>query len=128
MAKAIETLLLAITLVSFTMVSGADSVTAADNPCKADVERLCGDVKPGEGRIQACLKEHKDEISPECGKKIAIAAETLQKKAVEVAAACQGDAEKLCPGVEPGKGPILKCLLQHQDELSDGCSSSLNLK
>jgi hypothetical protein len=31
-----------------------------------DKERLCKDVKPGEGRIAACLKQHESELSPEC--------------------------------------------------------------
>jgi hypothetical protein len=125
MPKPIKTLLLAITLISFTLVSGADTVTAADNPCKADIKRLCGDVKPGQGRIQACLKEHKDEISQECKDKIAAAAEKLQGKLEVVVEACQGDAEKLCPGIEPGEGRILKCLMEHKEELSEGCKNSL---
>jgi Cysteine rich repeat len=36
--------------------------------CKADVARLCPGVQPGGGRIIACLKEHKMEISIGCGK------------------------------------------------------------
>jgi len=128
MSKAIRTLVLAITLMSFAMASGSDAVTAAENPCKADIKRLCGDVKPGEGRIQACLKEHKDEISQECKDTIAAAAEKLKGKIEDVAQACEGDAAKLCPGIEPGEGRILKCLLEHKEELSDGCSTSLSLK
>lgn len=34
--------------------------------CKGDVEQFCQGVKPGEGRIAACLKEHKSEVSAEC--------------------------------------------------------------
>ena len=34
--------------------------------CKADIEKLCPDVKPGEGRIVACMKAHQDEISEGC--------------------------------------------------------------
>ncbi len=34
--------------------------------CQDDLARLCKDVKPGEGRIRACLREHKDEISDGC--------------------------------------------------------------
>jgi hypothetical protein len=128
MTRTIKTILLTITLVSFAMAGASDSVTAAENPCKADVKRLCGDVKPGQGRIQACLKEHKDEISQECKDNLKIAAEKLQKKAEEVVAACKGDAATLCAGVEPGQGRILKCLLQHKEDLSEGCSTSLNIK
>jgi len=34
--------------------------------CKADADRLCGNVKPGEGRMMQCLKEHENELSPQC--------------------------------------------------------------
>ena len=36
--------------------------------CKADVARLCPGVQMGGGRIVACLKEHKEEMSIGCGK------------------------------------------------------------
>ncbi len=36
--------------------------------CRADVARLCPGVQMGGGRIIACLKEHKMEISVGCGK------------------------------------------------------------
>ena len=41
---------------------------AAMKYCKADFERLCPGVQPGGGRIIACLKEHKMDISVGCGK------------------------------------------------------------
>ena len=41
---------------------------AAMKYCKADFERLCPGVQPGGGRIIACLKEHKEEMSIGCGK------------------------------------------------------------
>ncbi len=36
--------------------------------CKADVARLCPGVPMGGGRIIACLKAHKEEMSIGCGK------------------------------------------------------------
>jgi hypothetical protein len=41
---------------------------AAMKYCKADYERLCPGVQMGGGRIIACLKAHKEEISIGCGK------------------------------------------------------------
>ncbi len=38
--------------------------------CKADVARLCPGVEMGGGRIIACLKEHKMEVSVGCAKAI----------------------------------------------------------
>lgn len=34
--------------------------------CKADVERLCKDIKPGGGRVMLCLRDHLGELSPAC--------------------------------------------------------------
>jgi hypothetical protein len=31
--------------------------------CKADAERICAGVAPGDGKIIACLKQHRDEVS-----------------------------------------------------------------
>jgi len=39
--------------------------------CKADFQKLCPGVKPGDGRPFACLAEHKDKLSPSCAKVIA---------------------------------------------------------
>lgn len=34
--------------------------------CAEDVKKLCSGVKPGEGRIAQCLKEHVQDLSPNC--------------------------------------------------------------
>lgn len=34
--------------------------------CGTDYKRLCADVKPGGGRILACLRSHAAELSIEC--------------------------------------------------------------
>jgi len=39
--------------------------------CQTDVQKLCAGVQPGGGRIVACLKEHKDEVSDSCKQAIA---------------------------------------------------------
>ncbi|MDD5209878.1 MAG: cysteine rich repeat-containing protein [Elusimicrobiales bacterium] len=35
-------------------------------PCAGDAAKFCKDVKPGEGRVAACLKEHEKELSQAC--------------------------------------------------------------
>lgn len=34
--------------------------------CRPDVETLCFDVQPGEGRVHQCLRDNFDMLSPEC--------------------------------------------------------------
>ncbi len=43
-----------------------EGARAAAEACKGDIEKLCPNVQPGEGRIMACLKEHKSEVSKDC--------------------------------------------------------------
>jgi len=63
-------------LLAAPVVTAADAASAPDGgeamrACKADAEKLCSGVKPGEGRIKECLKEHRKDLSPECKKEIA---------------------------------------------------------
>ena len=52
------------------LISGLFATAAfahnAPGACKADIEKLCQGVKPGEGRIIACLKEKQNEVSDNC--------------------------------------------------------------
>jgi hypothetical protein len=39
---------------------------AALETCRPDIERLCPGVAPGDGRIMACMREHRSEIRQAC--------------------------------------------------------------
>lgn len=105
-----------------------EGVHAAMEACGPDAEKLCKDVKPGGGRVVACLKQHEAELSPECkavGGKIRERRGEGREKARELGAACRGDAQKLCAGIKPGGGRIIECLKQHEADVSPGCASEL---
>jgi hypothetical protein len=92
---------------------------AADHPCKADAQKFCAGVQPGQGRILQCLAQHEADLSPECKQK----RDTFREQMEEVRAACEGDVRKFCADVQPGGGRIARCLQQHASELSDACRS-----
>ena len=79
---------------------GASSAQAAPSAmakaCAKDIKSVCADVKPGGGKLKACVKEHFSDLSTDC--QIAIV------KAAAVGRACKADAKKLCSDVKPGKG------------------------
>jgi Cysteine rich repeat len=56
--------LVALLMIAFFMVPV--TAMAKDNPCKEDKTKFCKDVKASGGKVGACLRQHKDEVSAEC--------------------------------------------------------------
>src|ERR1700730_4064996 len=50
-----------------------------------------------------------------------------QPSLAAIRAACAGDAQKLCAGVQPGGGRVVACLKEHKDSLSDRCKQAAGL-
>jgi len=95
-------------------------------PCKADIEKFCKDVKPGGGAIRKCLKEHGTELSEACTAVRAKAKEKMgeiKEKMGKAHDACKADIENFCKDVKPGGGAIMKCLKEHDTELSEACKT-----
>ncbi|HAM36764.1 MAG TPA: hypothetical protein DEB40_00530 [Elusimicrobia bacterium] len=90
--------------------------------CKADIERLCPEGKPG----QMCLKEHEAELSPDCKTDRAEAKLLMEKarQAKATRAACKKDIQKFCKDAA-AKGGVGKCILEHEAELSPACKAAL---
>jgi cysteine rich repeat protein len=93
----------------------------AQGACKQDVEKLCKDVQPGEGRVLACLEEHQSEVSHKCAGNLKQVKQALK----QVSAACEPDIEKFCWNTPIGKGGIAKCLKQHSSELTPDCKDAV---
>jgi len=53
-------------------VRGDQGRGRAREACKADLAQFCPDAQPGGGRLMACMRAHKDELSDGC--KAALAA------------------------------------------------------
>ncbi|WP_146010303.1 hypothetical protein [Acidimangrovimonas sediminis] len=34
--------------------------------CGPDIRKLCGNVSPGDGRVAACMRTHRDELNKAC--------------------------------------------------------------
>ena len=90
--------------------------------CQVDVGRLCGSVKPGEGRVLACLVKHEDELSTPCRSQTE-RFHVAREKLLAGRSACQADIDRLCEGVPPRAGLLVECLQEHETSLSAGCRS-----
>jgi len=102
----------------------ATVASAAQNtrPCAADAANLCQGMQPGGGGVAKCLREHASELSPECKGSM----RKMKSKAKNFKRACGQDARKFCQDEKRGGGRIVKCLTQHQDELSPACQDMMN--
>lgn len=91
----------------------------ARQACAADIKQMCAEVKPGEGRLKACVKEHFGQLSAPC--------QTALLSNVTITKSCKADAEQKCPGIQPGGGRIQACMKDHFSELTDRCKDALLL-
>jgi hypothetical protein len=101
------------------LAAGDAKIEKTKEACRPDAGKFCQGIKPGEGRIAACLKSHKSELAPVCQKLV----DRMETAVREVQEACKGDAEKFCQGIRPGGGRILACLKSHEAELSGPCKT-----
>lgn len=87
--------------------------------CQVDVQKHCTGVAPGEGRIRACLEEHRSTLTPDC-------LATLPKAPLRAfSAACSEDLAKFCKDVQLGEGRGKRCLEDHVGELSPACRTAV---
>ena len=94
-------------------------LSAARQACAGDIKQLCAEVKPGEGRLKACVKEHFGQLSASC--------QTALLNNVTITKSCKADAEQKCSGIQPGGGRIQTYMRDHFTELTKDCKESLLL-
>jgi phage host-nuclease inhibitor protein Gam len=105
-----------------TLVGGEGAFAQGPGACQGDIQQFCKDVQQGGGRIAQCLKQHKQELSPECKTRIA----EIAKQIKEVHEACEDDLLTFCPGIKPGGGRVAECLKANKDNLSEDCKAAIS--
>ena len=96
--------------------------------CKSELEKFCKDVKPGDGRMLACLYAHSDKISARCEYAVYDAASQLERALTAltyVANVCRDDLKANCAGTKAGEGRILNCLEKNDAKVSGRCKQAL---
>ena len=90
---------------------------ATERDCATDIQSLCAGVKPGGGRVLACLQQHvaAGELSVGCS--------TILSKAIWVAKECAGDIVQFCPSATYEN--IGDCMRPHLGQSSATCQSAL---
>jgi len=103
-------------------------IDEAINGCATELKTHCSTVKPGGGRLVACMKAHEDKASSKCKFAANRAAFRLKSIALQlnyIIFQCKDDAVKNCAGVKMGEGRALKCLAKNQSKLGANCVTAL---
>lgn len=87
--------------------------------CRADADKLCQGVQPGQGRIAGCLVDKKAQLSPGCRQAI----EDGERRQP-----CFADVQRLCKDVKPGEGRIAACMTANEARLSAECKADIAQK
>jgi len=86
--------------------------------CAADVKTHCAGVQPGQGRINACVKSHFNDLSDACKARLA--------RTAAIREACASDIKKQCANVRRGGGRLATCLKDSLANLDEGCKAALS--
>ena len=118
-----STLFIIVSLFCVVLYSNSHAYAQESLICADDIEKYCKEIKPGGGRILNCLKTREAELSVSCRGKI----RELQGIITACEQACSGDIAQFCKDIQPGGGRIIKCLREHDKELSPSCTAKLEM-
>lgn len=106
---------------------------AQPKPCRADIDKFCADVERGQGRLIRCLKEHANELAPECKKTLENrkAARKRQparrQKRAAARRVCDADIQKFCNDTMGNRDKFSECLRTKKSEFSPECREKLEI-
>lgn len=97
---------------------------AVESACGADINRFCGNVKRGEGRLLLCMQAYDDQLSRRCQFALYRASRHLQRsldRVERLADACWTEIEANCANADR----IGQCLVEKTQALSPSCRTAL---
>ncbi len=102
-------------------MSPLDWAANPNDPCILDEANLCGTVRPGNGKVLACMIGHAESLSPACHKSIMKVNDHVR----DVRAACAADIQRFCANIPPVTVERIRCLKQWTDQVTPGCQESI---
>ncbi|OGR60750.1 MAG: hypothetical protein A2X36_02635 [Elusimicrobia bacterium GWA2_69_24] len=95
--------------------------------CRVDLDKHCRSTRKNARRLD-CLGSHEAELTPLCKDFADRLIERRQERrdlAEKAKTDCKPEIEKLCAGIHPGDGRILRCLQADATKLSPACKTAL---
>jgi hypothetical protein len=107
----------------FAAIGNAHARQIAEVKCEAEVQQACPESLDGEER-RRCVAQRMKQFPPFC-QQIVRQRVVRWKEAEGYKAACAEDLKRFCPMAEPGEGPLVQCLQEHAQDISEPCYQSL---
>lgn len=107
----------ALIALSGTHLHAEDVAQEKGGVCRADVQKFCGDIERGEGRIRQCLQENRASLSAPCQERLA----KREERQAAFKAACGADAKSLC-GEKRGR-ELRQCMKANRESVSADCKA-----
>lgn len=128
--------LITVAIMAVFMVTGASAMADDMNDlakivqegCKAELDKYCAMVTPGNGRLLGCLFSYQDKLSNRCEYALYDAAAQLERAVAAltyVVNECDNDLEKLCSDIAPGEGRLMECMDRNMDKVSERCKRAM---
>ena len=118
----------ALSLLSSTAWAQQNLIESVKEGCQKELESFCKGVKPGEGRVLACLYAHEDELSGRCDYAVYDASAQLGRAVAAlsyVANECSADLKQHCASVEAGEGRVAACLKKNEKDVTQRCKDAM---
>lgn len=115
------------------LIFGTDAFAADKNACSEDIAKFCQNIKPGMIALMDCLEKHENELTKACKAHETILERgkserrELVKERNRFRRACLNDMAKFCSDANPTRGGMIKCLNDHEKEISASCSKSIKM-
>lgn len=97
----------------------ASAVERIENACSNDIERYCGDITPGGGRIASCMQAYADQLSLRCRFSLGRAVSNFERAVENIADTCMSAVQQQCGDVED----VRQCIQQKSASLPQSCQT-----
>lgn len=95
------------------------AVQRIEGACGEEIERFCGDVTPGGGRLASCMDAYSDQLSRSCQSALRRAVNRVQQAVANLADTCMSAVQQQCGNADNVK----QCLQQKNASLPQSCQT-----
>jgi len=97
----------------------SSAIERIEGACGDDIERFCGDITPGGGRIASCMQAYSDQLSRRCEFTLRRAVNRVQQAVENLADTCMTAVQQQCGDSDN----VRQCVQQKRSSLPQSCQT-----